>query len=300
MPAISIGMPVYNGERYLPMAIDSLLGQTFEDFELNISDNGSTDRTQEICRDYAQREPRIHYVRNQQNIGAAGNFARVFELATGPYFRWLSVDDYCAPTCLEKTKAVLDTKPDIVLCCSKVDIVGADGQLLVTYADEQALLADRPAERFRRVFMQDSWCNAIYGLMRAPVLRKTGLMGGFGGSDLTLLARLSLYGRFWEIPERLFFRRTHPQAYSHECSEDKVQAFYAPNQSSTLSLRMQNWRHLYEYFAGMLNAPIGVGQRAAVTRHILRLAWWRHRELAKELSGAMRRASTRLILSTGA
>ncbi|WP_081588053.1 glycosyltransferase family 2 protein [Gloeocapsa sp. PCC 7428] len=92
-PRISIGMPVYNGEPYLKDAINSILNQTFEDFELIISDNGSTDRTEEICRTIASQDQRVRYYRNEQNLGAGWNFNRVVDLATGEYFRWACHDD---------------------------------------------------------------------------------------------------------------------------------------------------------------------------------------------------------------
>src|SRR5688572_10868700 len=96
-PRVSIGLPVYNGENYLAEAIDSILAQTFEDFELIISDNASTDRTQEICEAYAAKDGRIRYYRSEVNKGSAWNFNRVFELARGEYFKWAAHDDYIAP-----------------------------------------------------------------------------------------------------------------------------------------------------------------------------------------------------------
>jgi glycosyltransferase involved in cell wall biosynthesis len=87
-PRLSIGMPVFNGEKYLKEALDSILAQTYSDFELLISDNASTDRTEQICREYAAKDRRIRYYRNEKNIGAPKNFNRVFELSSGKYFRW--------------------------------------------------------------------------------------------------------------------------------------------------------------------------------------------------------------------
>src|SRR5436190_12174806 len=94
-PIVSIGLPVFNGERYLRQALDSLLGQDFQDFELIISDNASTDRTAEICRAYVAKDRRIRYYRNESNIGSAPNYRRVFELARGEFFKWCSHDDVC-------------------------------------------------------------------------------------------------------------------------------------------------------------------------------------------------------------
>jgi len=86
-PIISIGMPVYNGQAFIESAIKSILEQTFEDFELILSDNASNDKTQEICLDYKQQDNRIRYFRNEVNLGAAQNYNRVFELSKGKYFK---------------------------------------------------------------------------------------------------------------------------------------------------------------------------------------------------------------------
>src|SRR3954466_4130607 len=98
IPRVSIGLPVFNGEKYLPEALDSLVSQDFEDLEIILSDNGSTDSTQNICREFAAKDPRIRYHRNQTNIGASKNYNRVLELARGEYFKWASHDDICHPT----------------------------------------------------------------------------------------------------------------------------------------------------------------------------------------------------------
>src|ERR1700761_38911 len=104
-PLLSIGLFVYNGERYIREAIDSFLSQTFTDFELIISDNASTDATEQICLDYAAKDSRVRYSRNPRNMGAGWNVRRVAELATGKYFRWAACDDRCEPdllrTCVE-------------------------------------------------------------------------------------------------------------------------------------------------------------------------------------------------------
>ncbi|NCD41474.1 MAG: glycosyltransferase family 2 protein [Bacteroidia bacterium] len=93
IPKVSIGMPVYNGERYICNALDSLLSQTFTDFELIISDNASSDKTQIICQDYSKKDSRIQYIRQTINLGAANNFQFVLNKARGKYFMWASHDD---------------------------------------------------------------------------------------------------------------------------------------------------------------------------------------------------------------
>src|SRR5512139_3267591 len=115
-PRVSIGVPVYNGENFLKDALDSLLAQTFKDFEIVIADNVSTDQTEEICRSYAAKDARIRYYRNETNIGAGPNHNRVFELSRGEYFKWVCHDDMCAPEFLERCIEVLDRDPSVVLC----------------------------------------------------------------------------------------------------------------------------------------------------------------------------------------
>src|SRR5262245_31410059 len=119
-PRVSIGVPVYNGERYLRECIDSILGQTFRDFELILSDNASTDATRTICEAYATRDPRVRYYRNEQNLGACRNFNRCVELARGDYFLWAAHDDAIAPEYLARCVEALDRDPSVVLSHSDV------------------------------------------------------------------------------------------------------------------------------------------------------------------------------------
>ena len=127
---ISIGLPVYNGELFLKEAIDAVLNQTFRDFELIISDNASTDRTAQICRDYAANDSRIRYYRNETNIGANPNFRRVFALSSTEYFKWVSHDDLQTLDFLEKTVAIMEQDPDIVLCYPRVRVIDEAGNTI--------------------------------------------------------------------------------------------------------------------------------------------------------------------------
>src|SRR5919109_5579420 len=147
---VSIGMPVYNGVRFLKEAIESILAQTFEDFELIISDNASIDQTEQICREYAAKDKRIRYYRNEKNLGAARNYNRVFELSTGEYFKWQAHDDLCDPQFLEKGVAVLARDPSIVLCYSKFLRIDEHGNPL-TMETSKVRGGAKPHERFRSV-----------------------------------------------------------------------------------------------------------------------------------------------------
>lgn len=115
MIRVSIGMPVYNGENFIEAALRSILAQTCREFELVVSDNASTDRTEDICRAYASLYPRIRYYRGDHNIGPARNANRTFLLSSGPYFKLAAHDDVLAPDFIEKCAGVLDRDPGVVL-----------------------------------------------------------------------------------------------------------------------------------------------------------------------------------------
>lgn len=212
-PRVSVGLPVFNGSRYLSASIDSILAQTFTDFELIISDNGSTDDTEAICTAYAAQDARIRYVRAAQNAGGAWNFRRVVELSSAPYFKWHSHDDLCAPELLERCVEVLDSMPEVILCYGRTMIVDEDGQPIMPYEDQLDLNEATPYQRYKHYherFRTGAACNVHYGLIRKQILDQTPLIGAYSSSDLVLIGELALRGRFCELPERLFLRRDHP------------------------------------------------------------------------------------------
>lgn len=209
-PRLSIGLPVYNGEKFISAALDSLLAQTFTDFELIISDNASTDKTEEICRAYAAQDQRIRYYRNDTNIGCARNFNRVFDLSVGEYFKWAAHDDLHAPDFLAKCVAVLDNNPTVILCHSHVYFIDENGEFLQNYSIKLKTDSAKPQERFHELLTKHL-CYQCYGVIRASALRKIPPMGSYGIADGIFLLRLGLLGRFYEIPEYLFFARNHPQ-----------------------------------------------------------------------------------------
>lgn len=148
---VTVGVPVYNGQRYLARALDSLLAQTFDDFEIVLCDNASEDRTAEICAAYAARDPRIRFHRNPQNLGLVRNFNRTFELAKGKYFKWASHDDWHARESLELTVKALEANPDAALCGTGVSIVDEDGIEYDRWTPPGDLRLPEPHQRLRRL-----------------------------------------------------------------------------------------------------------------------------------------------------
>lgn len=280
-PPVAIGMPVYNGERYLEETLDSVLAQTFPDFTLIIADNASTDRTEEICRDYAHRDNRIQYLRNARNLGASKNYTCCFEPARAPYFRWQNADDPIEPALVERCLKVLEEHPDVVLAYGKSKIIDAEGQITADYDDNLDLPEDSAARRFiactRRIGLQ----NLMYGLIRREPLAKTALLGNYIASDINLIGELSLYGKFREIPVHLFNRRMHPEASSWVRSDvERQRNFWDPAKRRMV---MQTWRSIYEFYKAVSRAPIPLNDKRILYSFLLKRAYWYKAPMKQEL-----------------
>lgn len=210
LPLVGIGMPVFNGEKYVGQAIQSILAQTHGDFELVISDNASTDGTAEICAAFAARDRRVRYVRNPCNIGAGPNFDRCVTLTRGTYFLWAAHDDMRAPDFLGRAVEAMERHPQAVLCVGGIVEIGADGEVLRRYATAlDGMDAADPAERFGRVIHSHHQCEDFFGLYRRSALSGTGLVGTFSGSDRVLLAEMALRGPWVRLPGHDFLHREH-------------------------------------------------------------------------------------------
>jgi len=231
-PRVSIALPVYNGENYVRKALDSLLAQSYEDFEILIGDNASTDDTKNICESYAKRDARIRYFRNDINIGAAANYNRLFERARGEFFKWAAHDDVCSPNYLKSCVEKLDSDPSVVLCCPKEIAIDKDGAIIENYMDKYRKLnhinSTSTYRRFHDLTCLNHGCYQVFGLIRTSALRLTPKIANYIGSDRVLLAELSLMGRFWESPEPIYLRR-HSEQYC-ALKDDKARtSWFNPN-----------------------------------------------------------------------
>jgi glycosyltransferase involved in cell wall biosynthesis len=287
LPRVSIGLPIYNGEPFVEQAIDSLLSQTYSDFELIISDNASTDRTGEICAAYAARDLRIRYHRNVQNIGVDRNFNRTFELATGEYFRWSSADDLCGPTLLERCVELLSHRSDVILCYPKTRYIDEKGAFLRDWEDKLHLDHPKPDKRFATYLWNIYMCNAAFGMIRSSVLRKTKLFGIYSDSDIVFLGELALHGRFFELPEVLFFRRIHPGiAVRKYPTTHQRMAMSEPSKPG--KLWFPHWKVFTGFLSAIHRAPLSWTERALcyARMHV----WLRRRgsDLGVDLKFALR------------
>lgn len=279
---VSIGMPVYNGEPYLAAALDSLLCQTYTDFELIISDNASTDRTEAICKQYAAQDARIRYYRNSTNIGATRNYNLLVEMARGQYFKWAAHDDICAPTYLEKCVEILDSMPSVVVCYPKSLLIDEIREETISDQDDLDLRSTSPSERFKTLFeafyfkqrQRQNKTNPVFGVIRLDVLRLTPCIGNYEACDKVLLAELALRGQFYEVPEYLFSRRDHPnRAYNRSARPSYRAAWHDPGKKHYFVV--PRWRLLREYIAAVNRVSLNWADRLRSYRvlgHWL-LAW---------------------------
>jgi glycosyltransferase involved in cell wall biosynthesis len=278
-------MPVYNGENFLKEGLDSILAQTFKDFEVIISDNASSDKTGEICQIFAAQDSRIRYYRNEKNIGAAKNFNRVFELACGEYFKWAAHDDVCAPENIERCVEVLNSDSSVVLCYPKTIIIDEVNKKTIKYDDGFHFVSPKPHERYRSYHERvrgGHGCNPIFGLIRADVLGQTALMGAYPNSDHVLLGELVLHGKVYEVPEFLFFKRNHPQTsmLAYPSHKSRV-AWFDPDKRGKCQL--VRWRMFLEYVHAINRIQINREEKTLCYLQAGKWFMWYLRWLGKDL-----------------
>jgi glycosyltransferase involved in cell wall biosynthesis len=258
VPRLSVGLPVYNGERYLPEALDALLGQSYSDFELIVSDNASIDGTEEICRRYLTLDRRIRYFRQPVNLGAAANHNFVVKQARGELFKWASHDDLYGRDLLLRCVEALDAHPEVVLSHAWQAFIDAEGNVIHRVEYRLATDSPRAPDRFRdMLFIQGG--DDIYGVMRTDILRRTPLHGTYHHAERTLVAELGLYGPFYQVPEALYFRRDHPGRAERVRTKRERAANFDPRRANRL--RNPVARLLIEYVWGYVSAI----QRAPLT-----------------------------------
>ena len=255
-PKVSVGIPVYNGEKFLAQALDSILPQTFTDFEIIIADNASSDRTREICLQYEQKDKRIRYYRNNTNVGAAPNHNLLVDLAKGEYFKWAAYDDRIAPEFLSRCVEILDTHPDVVLCLPMTGRIDEHGNYLGEDVYVQGVDEANLIRRFSTFALHSRTGSFNYGLMRASTLSRTSLHGSFPSSDLVFQAELALYGRFYIVPEILFFRRSHPaQSTKGSLSKEWARRHFFDT-SLKGRILLPKWLSLFSLLRAVKKAPL--------------------------------------------
>jgi glycosyltransferase involved in cell wall biosynthesis len=280
IPEVSVGLPVYNGERYLAEAVQSICEQTFTDFELIISDNASTDLTAQICQELASQDARIRYIRQPRNIGAVHNFDFVARAAKGKFLKWAAANDRCDRTMLAKCVDVLRREDDAVLCYGRTCLIDGRGNELGLYEYDLSVQHARPSERFMCVRNRMNLNNAQHGLIRLPPLRQTRLGRLYPDGDLILMAELALYGTFRRLPDVLFHRRMDEGAASRFLSDRELRVFLDPDSAHK---GFTSWRRHWDCCWSVLRAPIAWSEKMATLNFVARSAYWDRRALWSDL-----------------
>ncbi len=206
-PTVCVGLPVYNGGKFLSQAIESILSQDFQDIELIISDNCSTDNTEEICFKYRKMDERIRYHRFEENLGGAINFKNVLGLSSAPYFMWASHDDMREQTFITKCLEKMESDPSIALVYPRTKVLDVNSKFIGIANDHINADQDNPIERFRHLIWEIGMCNMFYGLYRINILKKVRTWDETLFADNLILAEISLLGKIVQIDDVLFVRR---------------------------------------------------------------------------------------------
>ena len=285
-PRLSIGLPVYNGERYLAESLDSLLGQSYENFELIISDNASTDGTAGICRRYMKQDCRIRYICQPRNIGAAPNHNFVVGQARGELFKWASHDDLYAHDLLKCCIEALDEYPHVVLAHSWTALIDGAGLVTETIEHSLATASLQAPERFRSLLYAKAGDEGV-GVVRTKVISSTALHGSYHHADRTITAEFVLHGPFYQVPDCLYLRRDHPDRAERACPTVRTRcANMDPRRADQLRhpvVRLYA-EYLWGYVAAIRRAPLLPADRQECYRHLVQWA------SSRALPGRTRRA----------
>ena len=275
-PLVSIGLPVYNGEKFLPRTLEQLLGQDYENFELIISNNCSTDNTEAICMEVAARDKRVRYYKNEKNIGATPNWNRVFQLAQGPYFKWAMHDDECDPTLVRRCMEVYATAPaSTVLVYSRGDIIDENGHVKYPSPDALSNRSNWAFRRLARVLFRVHFAHPLWGVIKTEALKRARPAGCIE-ADLVLLADLSLQGQLVEIPDTLYrMRRFSGNATEIHKTEKALMAWYDPSKAGK-RIMLPHWELVYlEYMRCIRQADISAADKLLCYAMVPSIGYWR-------------------------
>lgn len=283
-PSLVVGVPVHNGARYLPFALDSILNQTYSDFRVVIGDNASTDGTEEICRHYARSDSRIEYMRHERNLGGAPNFNSVLRLEHAPYFKWAADDDVLEPTFFERCIGLLNDDPSLALVHPLTYEIDAEGGGIGPSEVDFPLSGPRPRDRLWRVLWRRH-IPEIWGVMRSELVRQTHRMGSYAASDRNLVAELLLLGDVGYVDEYLFLRRAHAGSYmggadgTVQGKASRVRWYDSTAKVPKTPIGLVNLR---EYVRSVLTLPVTSRERAACLRVVV---GWGLRRGFEQLTG---------------
>ena len=264
-PLVSVGVPVYNGENYLRAALASLLTQTYKNLEVIISDNASTDGTEEIGREFAAVDPRIRYYRQSTNLGAAGNYNFTLEQAEGELFMWNAHDDVRASGFVERAVEAFATHPGASAVFALSGSIDPGGNFRHVMRRPIDLVSKDVSRRLRAAIACRHPGLVIFGLIPRELLLETGRHGNYPGADRVLAVELALHGDLIELPEVMFFNRDHPERYvrikqrSDTDARRSQESWWDPARAERIVFPA--WRRFRDYLSAIADAPLSPRDR---------------------------------------
>lgn len=257
------------------------MSQSFEDFELVVSDNASTDSTPEILERFAERDPRIRVIRQSKNVGAARNFNLLFDETKADIFKWCAHDDRLAPDFLLETYSTLQAAPDAVLSHSHTIIHDMDQNTQEVFAPAFSMALDDPAARLREVFLHGSRCYEVFGLIRRNALEKTDLIGNYRGGDNALLHRLALLGPFVIVPKPLFILGRHADQSTSLLKNS--QAYHAWFTGQRNKISFPDWIYLFATWRSTAGLDLTLSKKLRCYKELLAETYRRRAKLRQNL-----------------
>ena len=286
---VIIGLPVYNGQKYLDAAIESHLSQSFGDFNLVISDNGSTDATPEICAGYAAKDKRVKFLRSDVNRGILWNHRRVFEAIESPdqYFRWAGADDIMEPGLLQAMVTVLNTRPEVEAVVPDTKNIDDRGEIIGSMGRELNLQSPDVFERAHDVLMASYQHVIAYGLLRASTLRLMRTGPDYIGWDPIFVWELALRGQMVQVAGPVLLRRFHPGSISRVKTAKEMRKWVEPN--SKAGMNFPHWTWAYERARALIASPLSARERLRIGMFLARYTVWQRAWLARDVIQAARR-----------
>jgi len=286
-------MPAYNSAATIGACIDSLLAQTFGDFELIISDNASTDSTRDIVESFLRQDHRIRYSRQPENIGANRNYSYVAQAARGAYFKWMSSSDWCAPSFLEKCLIALEQHNDAVLAAPRTRLFANDLSTATDYSYDIEIVDSTPAARLQRLTANMRLNNAVNGLIRMESLRRTRLIDPFYSADVVLMGHLAMLGKIILVDEYLYYRRMEIATLTAPRDSQAWRKHHYPQMSARVLF--QSWKRNVGWFRACLGTPMPIAERARVVNFLARMCYWDRGLLMNDVLGAFQYVAYRVM-----
>jgi len=286
---VIIGLPVYNGQKYLGAAIDAHLAQSFADFDLVISDNGSTDATPEICASYASRDKRVKYLRSPENRGILWNHQRVFDAVESPnqYFRWAAADDIMEPGLLQTMVEVLDARPEVEAVVPDTKNIDDEGKIIGSMSRTLDMQSSDVLERAQQVLLRGYQMVIAFGLFRASTLQHMRTRPSYIGWDFVFLWELALRGQIVQTTGPALLRRFHPGAMSRVKTAKEMRKWVEPKSKAGMAFPHWTWAH--ERVQTLIASPLSNRDRLRVGKFLARVTLWQRGSLIRDVTQAARR-----------